>query len=142
MYEIATNDFYKDIAKDVRRKFDTSDYPEKHPSGRIKAVINKKVIGTFKDKAAGKQITHFVGLRPKLYSYKLENKDNRKCKGIKKNVMKKEITFNDYKQCLFLGEEEMRTMNIIKSEYHDIYSMKVNKIALSADDNKCKIKKD
>lgn len=55
--------------------------------------------------------------------------------------MKKEITFNDYKQCLFWGEEEMRTMNIIKSEYHDIYSMKVNKIALSANDNKRKIKK-
>lgn len=51
MYEIATNDFYKDIAKNVRGKSDTSDYPEKHPSG-IKAGINKKVIGTFKDKAA------------------------------------------------------------------------------------------
>ena len=65
MYFIQTEDFYKDISKDVRRKFDTSDYPENHPSG-IKTGVNKKVIRKFKDEAAGKQITQFVGLRPKL----------------------------------------------------------------------------
>ena len=65
MYLIQTEDFYQDINRDIRRKFDTSDYPEKHPSG-IKTGINKKVIGKFKDEASGKQITHFVGLRPKL----------------------------------------------------------------------------
>ena len=65
MYLIQTQDFYQDISKDIKRKFDTSDYPEKHPSG-IKTGVNKNVIGKFKDEAAGKQITHFVGLRPKL----------------------------------------------------------------------------
>ena len=58
MYEIKTHDFYK-------------------------TGINKKVIGMFKDEAAGKQITHFVGLRPKLY------KEQKKCKGIKKMLLKK-----------------------------------------------------
>ena len=53
MYEISTEDFYNDIRKDVKRKFDTSDYPEKHKSG-IKTGINKKVIGKFKDEACGK----------------------------------------------------------------------------------------
>ena len=71
MYLIQTQDVYKDFSKDVRKKFDTSDYPENHPSG-IKTGVNKKVIGKFKDEAAGKQITHFVGLRPKLYTYKIE----------------------------------------------------------------------
>ena len=33
MYSIQTDYFYQEIAKDVRKKFDTSDYPEKHPSG-------------------------------------------------------------------------------------------------------------
>ena len=42
-YLIQTEDFYQDINKDIKRKFDTSDYPEKHPSG-IKTQINKKVI--------------------------------------------------------------------------------------------------
>lgn len=73
---------YKDIAKDIKRKFDTSDYPEKHPSG-IKSGVNKKVIGKFKGEAAGKQITHFVGLRPKLYSFKLSDKEE--LKKIKRN---------------------------------------------------------
>ena len=82
MYCIQTDDFYKDIAKGIKGKFDTSDYPEKHPSG-IKSGVNKKVIGKFKDEAAGKQITHFVGLRPKLYSYKPEDKEElKKLKGV------------------------------------------------------------
>ena len=88
LYEIETGDFYKDISKDVRKKLDTSDYPEKHPSG-IKTGINKKVTGIFKDEAAGKQITHFDFLLAKLYSNKLEDVEERKCKGMKKNVKKR-----------------------------------------------------
>ena len=89
MYLIQTEDFYKDISKDVRRKFHTSDYPENHPSG-IKTGVNKKVIGKFKDEAAGRQIKHFVRLRPKLYCFKDdEERETRKAKGVKKNVIKK-----------------------------------------------------
>ena len=79
MYLIETDDVYHDFAADLKKKFDTSDYPENHPSG-IKAGVNKKVIGKFKDEAAGKQITHFVGLRPKLYSFKIEDSDVKKQK--------------------------------------------------------------
>ena len=136
MFQIYTDDFYKDINPDVREKFDTSDYPSIHPSGIITGV-NKKVIGAFKDEVAGKQITHFVGLRPKLYSYKVEDeKDLKKCKGIKKNVVKKSLDFDDYVKCLFTGEKELRKMKIIRSEKHDIYSKEVNKIALSNEDDK------
>ena len=36
----------------------------------------------FKDKADGKQIVEFVGLRTKLYSYKmLDGSEDKKCKG-------------------------------------------------------------
>ena len=136
MYQIKTKDFYLDICPDVREKFDTSDYPLIHPSGIITGV-NKKVIGMFKDEVAGKQITHFVGLRPKLYSFKIEeDREVRKCKGIKKNVVKKKLDFDDYVKCLFSGEKEMRSMKIIRSEKHDIYSKEVNKIALSNEDDK------
>ena len=136
LYEIKTKDFYLDICPDVRDKFDTSDYPLIHPSGIITGV-NKKVIGMFKDEVAGKQITHFVGLRPKLYSFKIEeDREVRKCKGIKKNIVKKKLDFDDYVKCLFSGEKEMRSMKIIRSEKHDIYSKEVNKIALSNEDDK------
>ena len=72
LYLIHTDGFYKDISKDIETKFDTSDYPENHPSG-ILTRVNKKAIGMFKDEVAGRQITHFVGLRQKLYSFKVED---------------------------------------------------------------------
>ena len=136
MYQIYTDDFYKDISPDILSKFDTSDYPPNHPSG-IPTGVNKNVIGMFKDEVAGKQITRFVGLRPKLYTFEIEeDKEVKKCKGIKKNVVKKRLNFNDYLQCLFTGRKEMRKMKIIRSEKHEIYSKEVNKIALSNEDNK------
>ena len=76
MYLMQTEDFYEDIKQDIKRKFDTSNCPEKHSSG-IKTGVNKKVIGKFKDEAAGKQITHFVGLRPKLYSFKIGRRNTK-----------------------------------------------------------------
>ena len=47
MYQIYTDDFYKDISKDIETKFNTSDYPPNHPSG-ILTGVNKKVIAMFK----------------------------------------------------------------------------------------------
>ena len=136
LYLIHTDDFYKDISHDIKKKFDTSDYPPNHESG-IPTGLNKKVIGMFKDEVAGKQITHFIGLRPKLYSFKIEEGKNvKKCKGIKKSVVSKGITFEHYFDCLFTGEKQMRSMKIIQSKYHDIYSKEVNKIALSCEDDK------
>ena len=136
MYEIQTEDFYKDINGDVKDRFDTSDYPPNHPSG-ISAGCNKKVLGMFKDEAGGKIIDEFVGLRAKLYSYKMfQGKESKKCKGIKKLVVKNSITHEDYKNCLFTGKEQLRKMNVIRSHKHDIYTEEVNKIALSPSDDK------
>ena len=142
LYEIQTEDFYKDIAGDVKDRFDTSDYPEGHPSG-IPTGINKKVLGMFKDEAAGKIIKEFVGLRAKLYSYKMdEGKENKRCKGIKKAVVEKSITHEDYKTCLTTGKEQLRRQNIIRSYEHVLYTEEVNKIALSAADDKRYLLKD
>ena len=136
LYEIQTEDFYKDISGDIRDRFDTSDYPEGHPSG-IPTGINKKVLGMFKDEAAGKIIKEFVGLRAKLYSYKMEQgKENKRCKGIKKAVVEKSITHEDYKKCLETGKEQLRRQNIIRSYEHEIYTEEINKVALSATDDK------
>ena len=136
MYEIQTEDFYKDINRDVKDRFDTSDYPPNHPSG-IPTGCNKKVLGMFKDEAGGKIIDEFAGLRAKLYSYKmLEGEESKKCKGVKKLVVKNSITHEDYKNCLFTGKEQLRKMNVIRSHKHDIYTEEVNKIALSSSDDK------
>ena len=136
MYEIQTEDFYKDISKDVKDRFDTSDYPENHPSG-IPTGINKKVLGMFKDEAAGKRIKEFVGLRAKLYSFIMEDgKENKRCKGVKKQVVESSITHEDYKTCLRTGKEQLRKQNILRSYEHEVFTEEVNKIALSALDDK------
>ena len=141
-YEIETEDFYKDISRDVWDRFDTSDYPENHPSG-IPTGINKKVLGMFKDEEAGKIIKEFVGLRAKLYSYKMdEGKENKRCKGIKKAVVEKSISHENYKICLQTGKEQLRRQNIIRSYEHVLYTEEVNKIALSAADDKRYLLKD
>ena len=134
-YEIETEDFFADIANDVDEMFDTSNFDSNHPSG-IHGK-NEKVPGMMKDEAGGKIIEEFVGLRAKLYSYKMfEGKEEKKCKGIKKVVIKKQISFDDYKKCLFSKQIQMRKMNVIRSHNHEIFSETVNKIALSADDDK------
>ena len=56
--------------------------------------------------------------------------------------MKKAITFEDYVQCLFSGGKQMRSMKIIRSENHDIYSKEVNTVALSNEDDKREVLKD
>ena len=143
MYEIHTEDFYKDISGDVKNKFDTSDYPENHPSG-IPTGENKKVLGKMKDEAAGKIIKEFVGLRAKLYNYKMYEgeKEIKKCKGIKKQVVESSISHEDYKTCLTTGKEQLRKQNILRSYSHEVYTEEVNKVALSALDDKRYILKD
>ena len=132
-YEIRTKDFYKDINPDIEKRFDTSDYPTNHPYG-IKRGLNSKVLGMFKNEAGGKQIVQFVGLRAKLYSYKmLDGSEDKKCKGVRKNVTKRSIQFDDYRECLFSRKEQHRKMNVIRSHCHEIYT---EKIALSSDGEK------
>ncbi|CAB4026188.1 Hypothetical predicted protein, partial [Paramuricea clavata] len=135
-YEIKTEDFYKDITPDVEKWFDTSNYDKDHSSG-IPVGKNKKVVGMMKDECGGKQISEFVGLRSKLYAYKMdEGEEEKKCKGVKKCVVKNEIVFEDYKNCLFSGTEQHRTMNTFRSRQHEITTERINKTALSANDNK------
>ena len=91
----------------------------------------------FKDEAGGKVIDEFVGLRAKLYSYKMfEGEESKKCKGVKKSVVKKSIAHEDYTKCLLTGKEQLRKMNVITSYKHVVHTEETNKVALSPDDDK------
>ena len=61
VYNINTDDFYKDIANDVEARFNTSGYSCKCP---FPIGVNKKVIGLMKDELGGRIMTEFVALRP------------------------------------------------------------------------------
>ena len=143
-YEIRTDDFYEDIKNDVDEWFDTSNYEKDHPLFNNK---NKKQVGFMKDECGGNKILRFVGLRSKLYAYEVDrlrdndgkwkyDVQNKKCKGIRKYIIKKEITIDDYEKCLFSGKSQHRMMNVIRSRQHDVGSERINKTALSADDDK------
>ena len=96
-YEIEAKDVYSDFWKDKNR-VDNSDYPENSP---YFDRTNKKVIGKFKDEAAGIPISEFVGLRSKMYSYIKDNqKGGKTAKGIKKNIIKKNITHKNYRSTI------------------------------------------
>ena len=129
-----TEDFYKDIANDVEKRFDTSNYEVNKP---LPTGKNKKVIGLMKDELGGRIITEFVTLRPKTFSYLTDDcKEDKKAKGTKKCVIKRMIKFNDYKKCLLNDEVILKSQQRFKSKKHDVYTENINKIALSNNDDK------
>ena len=72
----------------------------------------------------------------------MKEKKIKKCKGIKKAVVEESIRHEDYKNCLETGKEQLRRQNIIRSYEHVLYTEEINKIALSAADDKRYLLKD
>ena len=149
-YEIQMDDFYEDIKDDSSEWFDTSNYEKDHP---LFSEKNKKQVGFMKDECGGNDIVKFVGLKAKSYAYEVDrlrddngewkyNVQKKKCKGIRKCIIKKEITIDDYRECLFSKQPQLRTMNTIRSRQHNVGSERINKTALSADDDKRIISED
>ena len=132
VYDINIEDFYKDVAGDVETRFDTSGYCDRPlPIGK-----NKRVIGLMKDELGGEVIKEFISLHPKMYSYRVGSSEPKKCKGIKKCVVKKTITFEDYKRCLFDGRNVHRCQLLFRSNKHEVKTLEVNKLALNSQDDK------
>ncbi|KRT86069.1 hypothetical protein AMK59_2777 [Oryctes borbonicus] len=96
--EINTDDVYCDMKQNVS-KFDTSNFSVDNVYGI--PPQNKTVLGLFKDENSGNIINEFVGLRSKGYSIRVEGSETKKMKGVKRSVVKNEINFEDYKNCLF-----------------------------------------
>ena len=91
-------------------------------------------------------MTKFVALRAKTYSFLIDeytDEDyeknrivNKKAKGTKKCVVKREILFNNYLDSLFKNKVLYRSQQRFRSDHHKIYTEEVNKIALSSNDDK------
>ena len=133
---IKTEDFYNDIADNVERWFDTSNYDEKDkrplPMGK-----NKKIIGLFKYELGGKIIKEFCALRAKAYAYKLDDDtEEKRAKGTRKCVVKREIIFKNYRDSLLNDEVIISLQQRFRSDHHRVYTEEVNKIALNSNDDK------
>ena len=129
--DIQTEDVYKDMQQ-YSWLYDISNYPNDHP---LYSETNKKVLGKMKDECGGDAIYEVVAVRSKMYSV-LSKKNIRKAKGVKKNVIEKEITHENYKKALFERKQFMHKMKILRSEGHEMYGMCMNKISISPFDTK------
>lgn len=129
VYNIQTNDVYKDFKLNFLKHFDTSNYDCNNEFNL--PIINKKVPGLFKDEMGGKIIKEFVGLRSKLYCIKTLNKTIKKAKGTKKCVMKN-LNMLDYKNVLYNCDVIRKKNLLFRSIKHEIFTQDVNKIALSS----------
>lgn len=137
-YHVKCDDMYKDMHEDAHL-FDQSEY---HGDGyRVQNNFNKKVIGKFKDETEGTPIVEFCGLRSKMYSILLDNdKEKKTGKGIKKSTLKKTITHDDYKRCLFPtcieDERQLVSFNNLRTYKHEIFGIRMTKVGLSCANDK------
>ena len=133
IYEISgiNEDLYKILSLN-KSHFDFSDYPEEHICFD---ESNKKVLGKFKYEASGAILLEFIGLRPKLYTLAFHDKTHmvchiqndcstlekeevftiKKAKGVKKDIVKNNLTPDDYSSALFFNETREVTQSSIRS---------------------------
>ena len=133
---IKTEDFYKDIANDVGRWFDTSNYDE---NDERPLPIGKKneVYGIFKDELGGRIMIEFVGIRAKTWAYLMDDgSEHKKSKGTKRCVIKLRLLFKNYTNCLFNNKIILKSQERFKSDCHNVYTEEIDKIALSSNDDK------
>ena len=65
-----------------------------------------------------------------------DDAEHEKAKGIKKSVIKRELMFKNYTNCLFNDENILKLHQIFKSDCHNVCTEQINKTALSSNDDK------
>ena len=143
--------------------FDLSGYSSDHQifSGMNAKEINnikcknKKVPGKMKDELDGNILLEFVGLRAKAYAFQkiimFPSKDDKeegdiieikKLKGITKWVVKKNISFHDYKSCIFNKLTHVKDVVSLRSYLHEIRTISTRKVAMTPYDDKRYLQED
>ena len=78
-------------------------------------VKNKKVIGLTKDELGRKNMIKPVDLRPKTYSYLIEDvSEDKKTKETKKCVIKRRLKINGYRNSLLNNEIMLKSQQRFK----------------------------
>ena len=126
-YHITTPNIYEDMKKD-QHLFDTSDYPQDHP---LFSIVNKKVIGKFKDELNGRYIFEFVGLKAKMYSIKSEDGEKKTAKGVSKSYVKKKLSHKHYLDTLKNLTVEIAQQTRIAQAKHQLYTINQNQISFT-----------
>ncbi len=135
IYTITTKDIYKDMYKN-KEYFDLSDISNDKLM-KYKDDSNKKVIGKMKMEYINSPISEFIGLKSKMYSVKFDSgEESKRAKGIAYSVTKNDLRHEMYNNTLETKGRMYSRMNAIRSIKHQLYTITMNKISLSAYDDK------
>ena len=124
-YEVKTEDVFEDILQDANL-FDASEYGRDHP---LYSTANKKAVGKMKDETHVIPIEEFVAWHSTKDVFNHahgEQHTNREAKRVKKSLTKRQIRYASYKRYIFETKQSMASMNKIRCENHEIYSIKLN----------------
>ena len=120
----------------VERLFDTSNY-NKNDKGPLPIGKNKKVPGLFEDELNQNIMKEFITLRAKTYAYLMEEEGElKKAKGTKKCIIKRELMFGNYKNCVLNDKIILKNQQSFRSDHYKVYTVEINKIAQSNNDDK------
>lgn len=139
IYEIQTDNIQNDLTVlSANGCFDFSNYPRDHP---LHNSDFKRVPGVFKDESKGLPITHFVGLRSKMYCLKRLDESGREqefkyAKGVKKPVISNSLKFENYLECLLENKQFEHEFHSIVPKTHTVCTSRQSKVSLSPFDDK------
>ena len=132
LFYCETRDIYEDMSMSME-EFDTSEYLKNHP---LQSDNNKKALGKMKDETKGFPISEFVGLRSKMYSFLSNQKEEKRANGVAQVTVKKDISHEQYKECLFGEKKLISSMSSLRSHKHELYCDTLQTTGLSAFDDK------
>ena len=130
---IPTEDFYKNIADDVCKWFDTSGY-DKKLNRPLHIGINKKLIGMFKDELNGMCMINFCATWAKTYAFRHYDdegkkiKEEKKAKETKKSITENDLKLDGYKNSALKNKIILRSQQRFKSDHHNVFTEEVNKV--------------
>ena len=131
LYRIETDDLYIDI-KNFAHPLDLSEYPKNH---KLYDPTTRKVPLTMKDELNGLILEEVVCLKSKLYSIKFSGGVKQSAKGVQRSV-KKPLNHDLFQHVLSSCTSIHKKMTQMRSLNHQLFVAQVNKVALSAFDDK------
>jgi len=134
--EIWTRDLYEDFGE-MLDELDTSIFDASLPQY---STDNRRVLGKFKSETGSVAPKEFVGLRAKMYSLHVPGdprKSFKKAKNIQKHYVKKEVNHKQFLNVLRRDRKDTRVkFRNFKSTNHVVNTLEINKLCLSAFDDK------
>ena len=131
IYWIETSNLFEDLKSiDI---MDFCDYPKDH---HLFNETNKKKIGYIKDECCGKLIAEVVALKSKMYALRMScNAIHKRAKGVQHTVVKN-LTFEQYCECLEHGTQLKNIQRRLGSKHHQIKAYENEKKSLDPFDDK------